>query len=44
MEDVMLDLMYDIPSTPTIEKVKITKEAIHNREKVEIVNKSDKTA
>lgn len=44
MEDVMLDLMYDIPSTPTIEKVKITKEAIHNKEKVEIIKNSEKTA
>ena len=44
MEDVMLDLMYDIPSNQSIEAVKITKDAIHNREKVEIIKKSEKTA
>lgn len=44
MEDVMLDVMYDIPSTVGVEKVIITKDAIDDKSKIVIVKKSEKTA
>ncbi len=44
MEDVMLDVMYDIPSSVGVEKVIITKEAIEDKSKIVIVKKSEKTA
>lgn len=43
MEDVMLELMYEIPSKFDIEKVIITKESIEDKQKVIIKNK-EKTA
>jgi ATP-dependent Clp protease ATP-binding subunit ClpX len=36
MENVMLELMYEIPSTPNVQKVKITEDAVEDRRKVEI--------
>ena len=36
LEDIMLDIMYDIPSDPTIEKVVVTKGCVEKTEKPEI--------
>jgi ATP-dependent Clp protease ATP-binding subunit ClpX len=36
MENVMLELMYEIPSTPHVKTVKITEDAVEDRRKVEI--------
>ena len=44
MEDVMLDIMYDIPSQSDVSKVIVTKEAIHDKNKITIIRKSEKTA
>ena len=44
MEDVMLDIMYDIPSQSDVSKVIVTKEAIHDKNKIAIIRKSEKTA
>ncbi len=44
MEGVMLDLMYEIPSSQGVEKVVITKEAVIDRAKVIIKKKGEKIA
>lgn len=44
MEGVMLDLMYEIPSSQGVEKVLITKEAVIDRAKVIIKKKGEKIA
>lgn len=44
LEDIMLDIMYDVPSDPTIEKVIVTKECVDKTGKPEIVYNSEKKA
>ncbi len=43
IEDIMRDIMYEIPSNPNIEKCTITKETVLNGAKPEIVVKEEKT-
>ena len=40
MESAMLDLMYEIPSKPTVEKVIITEESVNNPTKAVIIEKT----
>ncbi|MCD6379986.1 ATP-dependent Clp protease ATP-binding subunit ClpX [bacterium] len=40
LEDVMLDIMFDIPSNPEIKKVVINEKTIKNRDKPEIILKA----
>jgi ATP-dependent Clp protease ATP-binding subunit ClpX len=42
METAMLDLMYEIPSNPNVEKVVITEESVNNPKKALIVEKTKK--
>lgn len=42
LEDIMLDIMYDIPSDPTIEKVVVTKGCIEKKTQPEITRNPDK--
>ena len=44
IEDIMRDVMYDIPSNPKIEKCIITKETVENKAKPEIVINENKEA
>ena len=45
IEDIMLDIMFDVPSDETIEKVLVTKEAVTDGAKPKIVyGKSEKKA
>ena len=43
LEDIMLDIMYSIPSDPTIEKVVVTKGCVNKKSKPEITRNSNKT-
>lgn len=40
LEDIMLDIMYDIPSDPSIEKVIVTKGCVEKTSKPEIIHKT----
>ncbi len=42
LEDIMLDIMYDIPSDPTIEKVIVTKGCVEKKTKPELIFNPDK--
>ncbi|OQY42346.1 MAG: ATP-dependent protease ATP-binding subunit ClpX [Fusobacteriia bacterium 4572_74] len=42
MESAMLDLMYEIPSNPAVEKVRITEESVMNNSKAIIIEKTKK--
>lgn len=42
LEDIMLDIMYDIPSDPTIEKVIVTEGCVNKKSQPEIIHNADK--
>jgi ATP-dependent protease Clp ATPase subunit len=42
MESAMLDLMYEIPSNPKVEKVVITEESVNNPTKALVIEKIKK--
>ncbi|MCS5421580.1 MULTISPECIES: ATP-dependent Clp protease ATP-binding subunit ClpX [Psychrilyobacter] len=42
MESAMLDLMYEIPSNPAVEKVRITEESVTDNTKATIIEKTKK--
>lgn len=44
MESAMLDLMYEIPSNPAVEKVRITEESVMDNSKALIIEKTKKLA
>lgn len=44
VEDTMLDVMYDVPSDPTIKKCRITKNCVDKLEGAQITRKTKKTA
>ncbi len=42
LEDIMLDIMYEIPSDPTIQKVVVTKDCVEKKAKPKITYNKDK--
>lgn len=44
VESIMLDIMYEIPSDPTIQKVIITKDCVEKHAKPHIIHKDDEIA
>lgn len=43
VEDIMLDIMYEIPSDPTVEKVIVTEGCVKKRTKPKMIHRSEQT-
>ena len=44
LEDIMLDIMYDVPSCPNVEKCIITLDSVNRKSSPTIIEKPDKIA